>query len=388
MQTPSPTAASSLLFAPASSLRQRPRSRRRLGPRVLVVAVSILLLVVAAGISLAAPLSTLLTLIGLVAALLLRHLPRTGLQIAAGVVVGAVAAIEWAAGIEIISFSLAVIVGANALLRWPRGWLYVVTGALTVMVGNSTAVTANNEGFWPRLITEAVPGIDLHLPVLLLGLVILVIGLGLLAIGTWRAALHLDVLAIALFVAAIAHLAASYLGLMAMQLPMLLAELLPGVYSFDEESLAMKAVMIQTLQMNGKGIVQGLLIPLVMIILAAVRLLRQRGFAIGSAPLQPTSTAVAVLTGVALAVPGLLILILGLAGDDDLVQIILPFIIDGLAFVLWLVAVVAWWRHTALVRELRAPGGDVTAADLGLTLVLACVPALLAAFDVALAFIP
>lgn len=132
----------------------------------------------------------------------------------------------------------------------------------------------------PRSITEAVPWIDLHLPVL---------------------------------------------GFMSATLPMMLADLLPTVYSFEEDSHAMTSSMIATLQMSSKALIMGAVIP---------------------------------------------------------------FVIDGAGLSLWIVAVIAWWRHTYVMRSGYAVGGDMTGTDLAVTLVLAAAPGLLAVFDIGLAFVP
>lgn len=357
-------------------------------PLVLAAVMSVLLLYVAAAIVLSAPLAALLTVIGLAAALVLWRLPRGVLLIADAVVLGLVALALFSAGLDLIAFCLAGIVGTLALRRYSRGWLYLVTGFVVWASGWSSVTVALNEGLVPRLFTEAVPALDLHLPVMLSGLLMLGVGTLFLAVGTWKLALHLDVLALALFVAAAAHLAAGVLGFASMSLPMMLADLLPTVYSFDEESYAMTSSMIAMLQLSSKGLIMGALIPLALVVAGVVRLVRQPSRSFRGAPLQPTSLLVATLTGVALAVPGLLILVLGLSGDDNPLQVILPFVIDGVGLALWIVAVIAWWRHTDVVRLRYAPGGDMTGTDLVVTLALAGAPGLLAAFDIALAFLP
>lgn len=371
----------------AAQLLHRPHSGKVLH-LVLVAAISALLLYVAAAILVDVPISSVLTVIGLAAALLLWRLPRGVLLIADAVVLGLVALVLYFAGLDLISWCLAGIVGTLALRRYTRGWLYLVTGFVVLASGWSSVTMALNEGLVPRLITEAVPGLDLHLPVLGLGLLMMAVALGFLTAGTWKFALHIDVLALALFVAAAAHLAAGVLGFMSMSLPMMLADLLPNVYSFDEESHAMTSSMIATLQMSSKGLIMGALIPLALGVAGVVRLVRQPSLALRGAPLQPTSVIVAALTAVALAVPGLLILVLSLAGDDNPLQILLPFVIDGVGLALWIVAVIAWWRHTDVVRSRYAPGGDMTGTDLAVTLALAAAPGLLALFDVGLAFVP
>lgn len=301
---------------------------------------------------------------------------------------GLIALVLYAVGLDLISFCLAGIVGTLALRRYTRGWLYLVTGFVVLASGWSSVIMARNEGLVPRLFSEAVPGIDLHLPVLVLGLAMMAAGLVFLAAGTWKFALHIDVLAIALFVAAAAHLAAGLLGIVSMTLPKMLADLLPGVYSFDEDSYAMTSTMLSTLQLSSKALIMGALIPLALVIAGVVRLVRQPSVSYRGAPLQPTSALVAALTAVALAVPGVLVLVLALSGDDNPLQVILPFVIDGLALVLWIIAVIVWWRHTDVVRSRHAPGGDVTSTDLVVTLVLAAAPGILAVFEIALAFIP
>lgn len=371
----------------AAQLLHRPHPGKVLH-LVLVAAISALLLYVAAAILVDVPISSVLTVIGLAAALLLWRLPRGVLLIADAVVLGLVALVLYVAGLDLISWCLAGIVGTLALRRYTRGWLSLVTGFVVLASGWSSVTMALNEGLVPRLITEAVPGLDLHLPVLGLGLLMMAVALGFLTAGTWKFALHIDVLALALFVAAAAHLAAAVLGFMSMSLPIMLADLLPNVYSFDEESHAMTSSMIATLQMSSKGLIMGALIPLALGVAGVVRLVRQPSLALRGAPLQPTSVIVAALTAVALAVPGLLILVLSLAGDDNPLQILLPFVIDGVGLALWIVAVIAWWRHTDVVRSRYAPGGDMTGTDLAVTLALSAAPGLLALFDLGLAFVP
>lgn len=371
----------------AAQLLHRPHPGKVLH-LVLVAAISALLLYVAAAILVDVPISSVLTVIGLAAALLLWRLPRGVLLIADAVVLGLVALVLYVAGLDLISWCLAGIVGTLALRRYTRGWLYLVTGFVVLASGWSSVTMALNEGLVPRLITEAVPELDLHLPVLGLGLLMMAVALGFLTAGTWKFALHIDVLALALFVAAAAHLAAGVLGFMSMSLPMMLADLLPNVYSFDEESHAMTSSMIATLQMSSKGLIMGALIPLALGVAGVVRLVRQPSLAPRGAPLQPTSVIVAALTAVALAVPGFLILVLSLAGDDNPLQILLPFVIDGVGLALWIVAVIAWWRHTDVVRSRYAPGGDMTGTDLAVTLALAAAPGLLALLDLGLAFVP
>lgn len=104
---------------------------------------------------------------------------------------------------------------------------------------------------------------------------------------------------------------------------------------------------------------------------AAVRFVRQPTITPRGIPSQPTSLVVAALTGLALVVPGFLIVVLGLTGDDTPPQLILPFVIDGAGLLLWAVAVVDWWRNTGALRSIYAPGGDVTRTDLVATLLLA-----------------
>ncbi|ASK66177.1 hypothetical protein CFK39_10540 [Brachybacterium avium] len=357
-------------------------------PLLLAAVLSALLLYVAAVILLDVPISSVLTVIGLAAALLLWRLPRGGLLIADAVVLSLVGLVLYLAGLDLITFCLAGIVGALALRRYTRGWLYLATGAVALASGSSSITMALNEGLVPRLFTEAVPWINLHLPVLVLGLVMTGIALVFLAVGTWKLALHLDVLALALLVAAAAHLAAGVLGFVSMNLPMMLAELFPNVYSFDEDSLAMTSSMIAMLQMNSKAVLMGALIPLAAVVAAIVRLARQPRISLRGAPLEPTSMLVAGLTAVTLAVPGLLLLVLSRIGDDNPGQIILPFVIDGAGLALWIVAVIAWWRHTEVVRDQYAPGGDMTSTDLAVTLLLAAAPGLLAVLGIALEFIP
>lgn len=371
----------------AAQVLRRPRSGHPLH-LVLAGVISVLLLYVAAAILPGAPLGALLTVIGLVAALALWRLPRRALLIADAAVLALIALLLATAGLELIAFCLAGIVGTLALRRHPRGWLHVVTGAVVLVSGQAGVTAALNGALVPELFTEAVPWLDLHLPVLVLGLLMMAGGAWLLAIGAWKLALRLDVLAIALVVAAAAHVTAGVLGFVSLTLPMMLAEMLPGIYEFDEDSLQMTSSMIATLQLGTRSLVMGALIPLALVIMAIARLLRQPRITPHGAPLQPTSVVVAVLTGIALAVPGALILVLALSDADSPLQIALPFVIDIVGFILWIVAVIAWWRHSELVRIDHAPGGDMTSTDLVVTLVLAAVPGLLAVFDIALAFVP
>lgn len=377
-----------------SRLAVRPAVADLLPPRrhvvhvVVVAAIVFLSLYISAAIFLSVAVTSLLNVIGLVAALLVWRLPRGAIQIADAVVLGAIMLLQMAVGFDLLALCLASIVGVLALTRWQAAWLYLLTGVIVVIVGTSSTTMNLNGGLVPRLFTEAVPGINLHFPPLVASLVMALAGLGLLAVGTWRVALRLDIFALALFVAAAAHLAAGVLGFMATMLPPLLAEMFPGVYAFDQDSLAMKSIMLTTARMGTKGIVMGALIPLALVTWAAVRLLRQPSFGLRGAPMQASSSSLAMLTGLALAVPGLQILVLSRLADNNPLQLLLPFVIDGSALLLWALAVVAWWRHTPMVREMYAPGGDLTRQDLAATLFLAATPGLLAIFDLGLNFIP
>lgn len=354
----------------------------------LVGVISMLLVYVAASIVLTVPLPALLTLLGLAGALLLWRLPRGALQIADAVALGLIAVVLYAAGLDLVSYYLAGIVGTLALRRHARGWLYLVTGAVVLASGWSSVTMAWNEGLVPRLFTEAVPWLDLHLPVLTGGFAMIAVGLVFLTTGTWKMALRIDLLALALLLAAVMHVTAAVLGFMSSSLPMILADVYPGTYSYEDDSYATASGMISVLQMSSKGLIMGALIPLALVVAAVVRLVRQPSITPRGIPLQPTSLTVATLTGLALVVPGFLILVLGLTGDDSPLQLILPFVIDGAGLLLWAVAVVAWWRNTDALRSIYAPGGDVTRTDLVVTLLLAAAPGLLAMFDIALVFIP
>ncbi|WP_087483951.1 hypothetical protein [Brachybacterium massiliense] len=376
--------------APPSASRRLPGSLRGGGwmHLALVGVISMLLVYVAASIVLTVPLPALLTLLGLAGALLLWRLPRGALQIADAVALGLIAVVLYAAGLDLVSYYLAGIVGTLALRRHARGWLYLVTGAVVLASGWSSVTMAWNEGPVPRLFTEAVPWLDLHLPVLTGGFAMIAVGLVFLTTGTWKMALRIDLLALALLLAAVMHVTAAVLGFMSSSLPMILADVYPGTYSYEDDSYATASGMISVLQMSSKGLIMGALIPLALVVAAVVRLVRQPSITPRGIPLQPTSLTVATLTGLALVVPGFLILVLGLTGDDSPLQLILPFVIDGAGLLLWAVAVVAWWRNTGALRGIYAPGGDVTRTDLVVTLLLAAAPGLLAMFDIALVFIP
>lgn len=371
-----------------SSLLRRPRSGG-IPHLVLVAAISALTLYIAASVVLGTPLAAVLAVIGLVAALLLFRLPGRVLMIADAVVLGAIVVLFYSVGQGLVAFCLAGIVGALALRRHSRGWLYLLTGFVVLSAGWSSVTMALNKGLVPLLITEAMPSwINLHLPVMVLGLLMVVVGLGYLAVGLWKLALHVDVMALGLFIAAGAHVAAGLLGFVSMGLAQMLADIYPHLYSFDENSAAMTSSVLSMLQMGTKSVVMGALIPLGLVILAVVRLVRQFGTTRHGAPLQPTSWLVTGLTAAALVVPGALILVLSRLADQNPLQVVLPFMIDGAGLALWAIAVVAWWRHSEEVRFRHAPGSDMTSTDLGVTLLLAASPGLLALFDVALTLIP
>lgn len=381
MQTPSRVA-----VPPAVAMVLPPR--RHVVHVVLVVAIVFLSLYISASIFLSVALTSLINVVGLVAALALWRIPRRALFIADAVLLGAIMILQVAVGFDLLALCLLGIVGVLALTRWQSAWLYLATGLVVVTAGWTGVTMGLNQNLVPRLFTEAVPGISLHLPPLVASLVMIAVALGLLTVGTWRVALRLDFFALALFVAAVAHLAAGVLGFVAMSLPSMLAEALPAVYSYDDESLAHLSVMISTLRMNAKGVMMAGIIPLALVIASIVRLARQPTFALRGAPTLPSSPRVALLTGVALAVPGLQILLLSLLGDDNPLQLVLPFTIDGSSLVLWIIAVVVWWGHTPLVRAGYAPGGDLTRSDRAATLLLAAAPGLLAVLDLGLTFIP
>ena len=354
----------------------------------VLVAVTFQSLYITAAIALDAPLASVINLVALVAAYGLWFFPPRTLRIAAGGTLVAMGAIQLWAGLELLTFCLAAIVGVLALSRWSSAWLDLGNGAVLVTAGWSGITMGLNENLVPVLFTDALPGLDLHLPPLVASLVMTAAGLGMLTIGAWKAALRIEILAFALLLAAAGHLAAGVLGFLARVLPSLLAEVFPSIYSLDEDSLAMYSTMISTAQMGMKSLVMGALIPLALVIAAIVRFSRQPSLELRGAPLLAWSPAVAVLTAFALAVPGILLVVLAVVDQDNPLQIILPLVIDGLALVMWVVAVFAWWRHTAPVREGYAPGGDMDTRDVVVTLVLAPAPGLLALLDLALAFVP
>lgn len=125
----------------AAQLLHRPHPGKVLH-LVLVAAISALLLYVAAAILVDVPISSVLTGIGLAAALLLWRLPRGVLLIADAVVLGLVALVLYFAGLDLISRCLAGIVGTLALRRYTRGWLYLVTGFVVLASGWSSVTKA------------------------------------------------------------------------------------------------------------------------------------------------------------------------------------------------------------------------------------------------------
>ncbi|WP_068401791.1 hypothetical protein [Kribbia dieselivorans] len=383
-----PSAARARVRAPRFSGMPVGDARGKLAYRVLAAAMAGLCLYIAAAILIDVPVSSLLTVIGVAAALMLWRLPSGARQIADAVVLGLVVIALYTTGLDLLSILLVGMVGALALTRSAPAWLLLATGVVGVAAGWSSITVAMNRMLVPRLIVESVPGIDLHLPVMLLGLLTVAISVGLVAVATWRFALRIDLLAIALFVAAGSHFVAGLLGLVSVTVPMLLADLFPGVYSFDEESAAGYSAMFTVLAMRQADIFMIAVAPLVFGVAAIVRLVRQPTFALRGVALRPTSVTVAGLTALALAVPGALMVALALMDANNPLQVALPFVIDGVALLLWVIAAVAWWHHMAPVREKHAPGGDVTTTDLAVTLVLAAAPGLLAVFDLALAFVP
>lgn len=340
---------------------------------------SILLLYIAASIFLGVPLSGLLTVIGLVFVFVALRTRKRALGITALVIVGIVAAVLVWAGLELIALYFGAMIATGALARCARGWLYLVSGMLLLMCGQSTLFLGLNEGLVPPLIMEALPNINLHLPVVVMAVVVLVGGIIFFGTGVWKALLRLDVLAVPLLFAAGAHVAAAYFGFMAMGVSSL--ESTP-----DGETLSTYLMMFELIGTRGSDLIKGALVPVVLVVIALVRLARQPRTAYIDPYRQPMPVGFGVLTGIALAVPGVLILILGLADANSGAQL-LSLVIDPLAFVLWLVAVVVWWRDTSPTRSNRAPGRALTDTYLAVTLLLASAPGVLAAFDLALALL-
>ena len=231
------------------------------------------------------------------------------------------------------------------------------------MCGQSTLILGLNEDLVPPLITEALPNVNLHLPVVAMAVVALVGGVIFFGAGVWKALLRLDVLAVPLLFAAGAHVAAAYFGFMAM-----------GAGSFE---------LIGT---RGSDLIKGALVPVVFVVIALVRLVRQPRTAYVAPYRQPLPVSFVALTGITLVVPAVLILILGLSDANSGAQL-LSLVIDPLALVLWIVAVVVWWRDTSPARSDRAPGRALSDAYLAVTLLLASAPGVLAAFDLDLALL-
>lgn len=99
-----------------AQLRRRPQPGKPLH-LVLAAAMSVLLTYVAAAIVIDVPISSLLTVIGLAAALLLWRLPRGALLIADAMVLGLVVLVLYVVGLDLVSYCLAGIVGTLGLRR-------------------------------------------------------------------------------------------------------------------------------------------------------------------------------------------------------------------------------------------------------------------------------
>ena len=367
----------------------RPRSRTGLvACVVLVAAVTFLSLYISAAIFLSVALTSLINLIGLAAAIALWTLPRKWLRITAMVVLGAIVALQLWLGFDLLAFCLLSIVGAMGLRRFKTWWLYVATGLVALISGWSGITLSLNRTLVPQLFTDAVPDLDLNTPPLIASCTIALVALVFLGIGIWRFALHIDVLAVALFVAAGAHLAGAVLSFYAIGLPMMLAELFPHVYEFDEESYSMASAGLSFLAMRSKDIVIGALFPIVLGIAGIVRLARQPSFSLRGAPRFEASVEVAALTALALLLPGGGLLLLAFIGDNNPLQLLLPVLIDLGGLVLWGIAVFAWWRHMDVAREEYSPGGELTRTNLVVTLLLAATPLILAALNLGFAAIP
>lgn len=355
---------------------------------VLLVAASFLSLYISASIFLSVAVTSLLNVIGVAAAYGLWLLPRKGLRITAMVILGAIVVLEYSLGFDAFAFCLLTIVGALALMRFQATWLYFATGAVALLTGNSGITMSRNENLVPRLFTEAVPAIDLHAPSMLASVLMTLAAMVLLSVGTWRVAQRLDVLAVALIVAAGANMAAAYLGFVSPVVTMLLGQAFPDIYEFDPESASMTGSMLPMLTMRAKDIIIGILTPIGMIIIGIVRLVRQRNAPRRGRLHLDTSPIVTALTAVALGVPTVVMLAFVFVDIYNPVHLVMPLLIDLGAFVLWVIAVIAWWLHTSPARAQYAPCNALTRADLIVTLVLASTPMIIAALDVAFAFIP
>lgn len=250
---------------------------------------------------------------------------------------------------------------------------------LLLMCGQSTLILGLNEDLVPPLITEALPNVNLHLPVVAMAVVALVGGVIFFGAGVWKALLRLDVLAVPLLFAAGAHVAAAYFGFMAMGA----GSLESGT---DGETLSTYLMMFELIGTRGSDLIKGALVPVVFVVIALVRLVRQPRTAYVAPYRQPLPVSFVALTGITLVVPAVLILILGLSDANSGAQL-LSLVIDPLALVLWIVAVVVWWRDTSPARSDRAPGRALSDAYLAVTLLLASAPGVLAAFDLALALL-
>lgn len=354
----------------------------------LVAAVTFLSLYISAAIALTVPLTSLINLLGLAAAITLWFLPRTALKIVSGALLAAIAVLQIALSFDLLAICLLTIVGALALLHRSSGLLYLGTGVVALMTGWSGIRLSLNGNLVPRLFTEAVPGIDLNLPPLLASWAVVGVALVFLSIGVWRCALRLDVLAVAALVAAASYLAASILGYVSMGLPPLLATLYPSTYEFDDESLAMMSTTIDLLTTRGKDLILGAIFPIVLGIVGIVRLVQQPSHGLHGRQRPEMSMSVTVLTGVALILPAAGLLLLALVGDNNPLQLMLPLVINLGALVLWGIAAIAWWRETAYIRFERTPSGDVARVDLVVTLILAATPFLLALLAIVFEFIP
>lgn len=377
------------LYRPSDRPATRPRSRIGFAACVaLVVATAFLSLYISAAIFLTVALTSLINVVGLAAAITVWVLPWKWMRIAALALLGAIVALQFGLGFDLLAFALLSIVGAMALTRFRASWLYIATGLITLTTGWSGITLALNRNLVPQLFTEMVPALDLNMPPLLASYTITIVALVFLGIGAWRLALLVDVFAIALFIAAAAHLVGAVLSFYALSVPMLLAEVFPTVYEFHEDSYAMMNSAISMVSMRAKDVIIGVLFPLALGIAGLVRIARQPRFALRGTPTMSASPVVAALTAVALLLPASGLLFLAFLSDLNPLQLFLPWVIDLGGLLLWIVAVIAWMLHTAPARAEYVPGGDLARTDLVVTLVLAATPLILPVLDIGFAFIP
>lgn len=354
----------------------------------LAVATALTSLYSTAAIATTVPLTALLNVLAVVSAIVVWKVPGIAGRIAVGAVIACVVAVEMWLGFGALWFWILTITAATAAGRYPHPGVFVGAGCMGIWSASHVFTLVQNRNLVPELYVEAVPWLDFYLPLILLSTIMVVLSLVVAAVGVWDLAMCVDLLTVALLVAAGSHVVAAVIGFFSLALPDLLATIAPDVYTLDQGSVTILSSLFGMLGMRGKQIVTGALVPLGLGVAGIVRRMRRLGAR--PAPLlhHSSSKPVAVMTAVAASTPCLAMLPLSFVGGDNLLQLIAPPLIDLLGLALWVIAAVLWWAHTRDIRRNGSPGWAVPLMDVMSTLVLASTPAIIALFNMAVAFIP